>query len=68
MIEEKKAQLQELKGKKSKEKEMESILSDMKFIEVELLRYQQGMSLFRLKDLPKVGRWGRPKIEEQSEE
>ncbi len=68
MVDEKKAKLTELTGKKGKEKETASIMSDIRFLEVELQRYQQGMALFRTKSLPKVGRWGKPETEEKKEE
>lgn len=68
MIDEKKARLAELSGKKEKEKESAVIMSDVRFLEVELQRYQQGMALFRRKSLPKVGRWGMPEAEEKKEE
>ncbi len=68
MVEEKKAKLTELTGKKGKEKETAGLMSDIRFLEVELQRYQQGMALFRTKSLPKVGRWGKPETEEKKEE
>ena len=68
MVDEKKAKLTELTGKKGKEKESAAIMSDVRFLEVELQRYQQGMALFRTKTLPKVGRWGKPEAEERKEE
>jgi len=68
MVSEKKAKVAELTGKKGKEKELSALASDIRFIEVELQRYQQGMSLFRSKNLPKVGRWGKPETEEKKEE
>lgn len=68
MVGEKKAKLAELTGKKGKEKESATVMSDIRFLEVELQRYQQGMALFRTKSLPKVGRWGRPETEEKKEE
>ena len=68
MVGEKKAKLAELTGKKGKEKETATLSSDIRFLEVELQRYQQGMALFRTKTLPKVGRWGRPETEERKEE
>jgi len=68
MVDEKKAKLTELTGKKGKEKESAALLSDIRFLEVELQRYQQGMALFRTKTLPKVGRWGKPEAEERKEE
>jgi len=68
MVSDKKAKAAELTGKKGKEKELAALASDIRFIEVELQRYQQGMSLFRSKNLPKVGRWGKPETEEKKEE
>ncbi|HYB45131.1 MAG TPA: hypothetical protein VEC92_01280 [Nitrososphaerales archaeon] len=60
MMSEKKAKIAELKGKKGKGKELAALSSDIRFLEVELQRYQQGMALFRTKGVPKVGRWGKP--------
>jgi len=68
MVSEKRAKAAELTGKKGKEKELAAVASDIRFLEVELQRYRQGMSLFRSKNLPKVGRWGRPESEEKKEE
>lgn len=68
MVNEKKAKLAEVTGKKGKDKQASALKSDIRFLEVELQRYQQGMTLFRTKSLPKVGRWGRPEIEEKKEE
>ncbi len=68
MVGEKKVKLAELTGKKGKEKEAAALLTDIRFLEVELQRYQQGMALFRTKALPKVGRWGKPETEEKKEE
>ena len=68
MVGEKKAKLAELTGKKGTQKEAASLMTDIRFLEVELQRYQQGMALFRTKALPKVGRWGKPETEEKKEE
>jgi hypothetical protein len=68
MISEKKAKVTELTGKQGKDKEVTALMSDIRFLEVELQRYQQGMALFRTKSLPKVGRWGKPETEEAKEE
>ncbi|MDG6909757.1 MAG: hypothetical protein JRN08_05260 [Nitrososphaerota archaeon] len=68
MVDDKKAMLAELTGKKGTEKRTASLMSDIRFLEVELQRYQQGMALFRTKSLPKVGRWGKPEAEEKKEE
>ncbi|MDV3293110.1 MAG: hypothetical protein LYZ70_02460 [Nitrososphaerales archaeon] len=68
MVEQRKAKLAELKGRRGKEKELASLTSDVRFLEVELQRYQQGMTLFRSKSLPKVGRWGKAETGEKKEE
>lgn len=68
MVLEKKAKLADLNGKKGKDKELTAMASDIRFLEVELERYQQGMALFRTKNLPKVGRWGKPETEGKKEE
>jgi hypothetical protein len=68
MISDKKAKAAELTGKRGREKELAAVTSDIRFIEVELQRYQQAMSLFRSKDIPRVGRWGQPETEEKKEE
>jgi hypothetical protein len=68
MVAEKRAKLAELTGKKGVKKETASLMSDIRFLEVELQRYQQGMALFRTKSLPKVGRWGKPETEGKEEE
>lgn len=68
MIDEKKAKLAELTGKPGKEKALAGLRSDIRFLEVERERYQQGMALFRSKNIPKVGRWGKPEVEERKEE
>lgn len=68
MVSDKRAKLAEVTGKKGKEKSIAALKSDIRFLEVELQRYQQGLTLFRTKGLPKVGRWGKPEIEERKEE
>ena len=68
MVGEKKAKLAELQGKKGTQKQAASLMTDIRFLEVELQRYQQGMALFRTRGLPKVGRWGKPETEQKKEE
>lgn len=63
MVNEKKAKLAELTARKGKAKEVAALMSDIRFLEVELQRYQQGMALFRTKAIPKVGRWGKAETE-----
>ena len=64
LIDEKNAKLAELNGRKGKKKDISNLMSDVRFLEVELQRYQQSMSLFRTKGVPKVGRWGKPETRE----
>ncbi len=64
LIDEKKARIAEFADRKAKKKSISNLTSDIRFLEVELYRYQQSMSLFRTKGLPKVGRWGKPEAPE----
>jgi len=68
MLKERRDKLEALKagGAKSKKK-VDALLSEIGYVEVELERYQRGMTLFRSKDLPKVGRWGKPETSQQGE-
>jgi hypothetical protein len=66
MLDERKGKLEGLKNQRGKEKTIEELRSDMRFIEVELERYQKGLALFRTKSVPKVGRWGKPEPVEDS--
>ncbi len=67
MVNEKKARLAQLTGRRGGEKEIANLASDIRFLEVELERYQQSMSLFRTKGVPKVGRWGKAERESAAE-
>ncbi len=68
MVSDKRARIAELTGKPGKDKEIASLNSDIRFLEVEIQRYQQGMTLFRTKPLPRVGRWGKEETEEAKPE
>jgi hypothetical protein len=66
MLKERRDRLEALKAGKGKSKrKIEALLSEIGYVEVELERYQRGMTLFRSKDLPKVGRWGKPETSPQ---
>jgi hypothetical protein len=68
MLKERREKLEALRaGKGGSKKEIEALLSEIGYVEVELERYQRGMTLFRSKDLPKVGRWGKPETSQQGE-
>jgi len=68
MLKERRDRLEALKaGKAGSKKKIEALLSEIRYVEVELERYQQGMTLFRSKNLPKVGRWGKPEAAQQGE-
>jgi hypothetical protein len=68
LIDERKAKLEELGSRKGNKKDISNLMSDVRFLEVELQRYQQSMSLFRTKGVPKVGRWGKPETPEGARE
>jgi hypothetical protein len=61
--------LEALKAAKgNNKKKIEELASEIGYVEVELERYQRGMTLFRTKGgLPKVGRWGKPETSTQGE-
>jgi hypothetical protein len=69
MLVQKKEKLEGLKVAKgrSSKKKIEALLSEIAYVELELERYRRGMVLFRSKELPKVGRWGRPETGQQGE-
>jgi hypothetical protein len=68
MLKERRDKLEALKaGKGNSKKKIDALLSEIGYVEVELERYQRGMTLFRSKDLPKVGRWGKPETAGQGE-
>jgi len=61
MLKERREKLEKLQAAKGKnQKKVDVLLSEIGFVEGELERYQRGMTLFRSKGLPKVGRWGNP--------
>jgi hypothetical protein len=66
LLEEKKAILAKLNSEGGKAKQADQVRSDMRFIEIELEHYRDGMKLFRSKSVPKVGRWGRPEAGEHA--
>jgi hypothetical protein len=68
MLKERREKVEELRvGKGKNQKKIEALLSEIGFVEVELERYQRGMTLFRTKGLPKVGRWGKPETSQPGE-
>lgn len=68
MLKDKRDELEALKeGRGKSKKKVDALLSEIGYVEVELERYQRGMTLFRSKALPKVGRWGKPETSQQGE-
>jgi hypothetical protein len=69
MLNERREKLEALKAGngKSNKKKIEALLSEIGFAEMELERYRRGMTLFRSKELPKVGRWGKPETSQHAE-
>jgi len=60
MVKERRTKVDELRARNASKKEIETLLSEISFIEVELKRYDGALRLFRSKSVPKVGRWGKP--------
>jgi len=68
MLKERREKLEALKaGKTKSKKKVDALLSEIGFVQGELERYQRGLTLFRSKELPKVGRWGKPETSQQGE-
>jgi len=65
LVEERKEKLAKLGSGKGKEKQVEALGAEIRYIELEIDHYQRGLALFRSKKLPKVGRWGKPEEEEE---
>jgi len=65
MIADRRSRLEVLNKSGGKDKAAEDLRSEIRFIEVELERYQKGLALFRTKSVPKVGRWGKPEPVEE---
>jgi hypothetical protein len=66
LLEERRAKLERLKSEKAGQKQLDEVLSEMRYIELEMEHYQNGLKLFRSKSVPKVGRWGRPETDEHA--
>ncbi len=65
MIADRRSRLDALNKSGGKNKAAEGLRSEIRFIEVELERYQKGLALFRTESVPKVGRWGKPEPVEE---
>jgi hypothetical protein len=66
LLEEKRALLAKLSSDKRKRKEADDLRAEIRYIELELEHYSQGLRLFRSKGVPKVGRWGKPEQEDHA--
>jgi hypothetical protein len=67
MLKERRDKLEALKAGKADKKKVDALLSEIGYVEEELERYRRGMTLFRTKNLPKVGRWGRAESAQQGQ-
>ena len=67
MLKERRDKLEALKAGKADKKKVDALLSEIGYVEEELERYTRGMTLFRTKNLPKVGRWGKPESAQQGQ-
>jgi hypothetical protein len=66
ILEEKKVELDKLRLENADKKKVNDILSDIRYVELEIEHYQNGLKIFRSKSVPKVGRWGKPETEEHA--
>jgi hypothetical protein len=66
ILEERKVKLAKLKSENAGQKKEDEVLSDMRYVELEIEHYQNSLRLFRSKSVPKVGRWGKPESEEHA--
>jgi hypothetical protein len=66
ILEEKKAKLGKLNSEKRSQKHVDEVLSEIRYVELEMEHYGNGLALFRSKSVPKVGRWGKPESEEHA--
>jgi len=66
LLEEKRAKLATMTLGKDGQKKLDEVQSDIRYIELEIDHYQRGLTLFRSKSVPKVGRWGKPEPEEHA--
>ncbi len=64
LLDERRAKLAKLTSEKGKEKRIEDVQAEIRYIELEIEHYQKALALFRTGPVPKVGRWGRPEEEE----
>jgi hypothetical protein len=68
MLKERREKLEALKaGKGKNQRKIDAVLSEIGFVEGELESYRRGLTLFRTKELPKVGRWGKPEASQHGE-
>ena len=64
LLDERRAKLAKLSSEKGRQKQIDDVSAEIRYIELEIEHYQRGLALFRSKDVPKVGRWGRPERDE----
>ncbi|MDG6926010.1 MAG: hypothetical protein JRN09_05610 [Nitrososphaerota archaeon] len=64
LLDERRAELAKLAAAKGRERQADELRAEIRYIELEVEHYQKGLTLFRSKGIPKVGRWGRPEAEE----
>ena len=68
MLQERRGRLEALKAEGSKDrKKLDALESEIGYVQTELDRYRRGMTLFRTKSLPRVGRWGKPETSQAGE-
>jgi hypothetical protein len=66
LLQERRSRLEKLTSEKGEQKQIDQLLSEIRFVQAELERYDRGLTIFRSKSVPKVGRWGKPEEEEHA--
>jgi len=66
LLDERRAKLAKLGSDKGRQKQIEDVQAEIRYIELEIEHYQKALALFRSKDVPKVGRWGKPERDEHA--
>ncbi|MDA4132958.1 MAG: hypothetical protein OK454_07520 [Thaumarchaeota archaeon] len=66
ILDEKKAKLEKLNSEKGSQKQVEEVLTEIRYVEFEMQHYRNSLKLFRSKSVPKVGRWGKPESGEHT--
>jgi len=66
LLQDRRSTLEKLMSENGEQRQIDRVLSEIKFVQAELERYDRGLAIFRSKPVPKVGRWGKPEEDEHA--